>query len=127
MTEILIPTRAKAAHIATKRYTKTPWRDGTPRVAPARDAVTPIGGMLTGRETERLMAETARDYGADEAQVVVETYKRGDEPIEVNPRHRGRAGSSGVYSGFSAPTPEEMAAYPDEFKTWGSARSEKED
>lgn len=127
MAEIIIPTRAKGAYIKTQRYTKTPWRDGTPRVAPARDAVTPIGGMMSARETEKMMANVAAEHHADESQVVIETYKRGEEPIEVNPRHRGRAGSTSQWTGWSAPTPEEMSHYPGEFLTWGSCRPIEEE
>ena len=87
MTELIDPVRAKAGYIATTRV------DKAGRVVPARDHVVVSKGIYSGKEMERAMREVAAEVGAPESAIRIETYKKGEAPIEANPRHRGIAHS----------------------------------
>lgn len=82
----IVPVRAKRAYIKQKRFRK----DG--QVVNAKGhMVSGMGGVYSAKEMEGVMREVARESGADERDVVIETYARGEAPVEVNPRHRGLA------------------------------------
>ena len=121
----IIPVRAKAGYIAQERY------DKAGRVVPARNhVVSATGGVMSGKEMERVMREVAADVGADESQIRVETYAKGEAPVEANPRHRGipprlerktnhtirKPHVRTLWSGGIPQTPEEWAAYVADFE-----------
>lgn len=81
--EINIPTRAKAAYIETERI------DKSGRKVKARHHVIASNGMYSGKEIEQEASRAAKEMGVSEDNIRIETYKRGEAPLEVNPRHRG--------------------------------------
>lgn len=83
MTEISMGVRAKVGYIETRR------KDKTGRVVKARDHVVSSQGMFSAKEIEKEMQQVAKEVGASEDQIRIETYRHGDSPLEVNPRHRG--------------------------------------
>ena len=127
MSEVVIPVRAKVGYIEEKRRRK----DGS--VVPARQHIVPSYGMYSANEMEGVMRQVATEVGADESQIRIETYQRGDAPIEANPRHRGtqprttahhgRPVSAAaphrtrtLWAGGTPQTPEEWAAYVADFE-----------
>lgn len=85
--------RAEAGWIETKRT------DKAGRVVKAKDHVVASQGMHSADEMEKIMREVAKDVGADESQIRISTFQRGEAPIEANPRHRSGAPRK-FYSGF---------------------------
>lgn len=84
MTELITsPVRAKAGYIEGTRV------DKSGRVVKTRDHAVPSKGLYSGKEMEKVMRDVARDVGADESQIRIETYAKGEAPIEANPIHRG--------------------------------------
>ena len=83
MTELIKPTRAKVGYIETRRLNKGG------KVVKARDHVLTSQGMHSAKEMEKEMIKIAKDVGASEDQIRIETFKNGEAPIESNPRHRG--------------------------------------
>ena len=81
----VIPVRAKAGYIEVKR------RDKGGRIRTAKQHMVASEGMHTAKEMEHVMREVAKEVGADESQIRIDTYKQGQAPIEANPRHRGFA------------------------------------
>lgn len=117
MTEVVTPARAKVGYIATKRY------DKAGRVKPAKDAIVPFKGMMTTKEAERVMRDVAEEHGADPSQIRLESYAdTAEAPMSVNPRHRGRPGAGSLWTGWSPPTPEELASLPPELVGWGAKK-----
>lgn len=81
--EISPGVRAKVGYIEVKR------RDKGGRVVKARDHVLTSQGLFSAKELEKEMINIAKEVGASEDQIRIETYNLGEAPIEVNPRHRG--------------------------------------
>lgn len=110
MVEIATGARAKTGYIATKRYRK----DGA--VVAARDAVVPMNGMFSAKEAEKVMRDVAREHGADESQIRIETYGRAaDAPMTTDPR---RGSDTRLWGGWSPPDASVLSALPGEF-LWG--------
>ena len=78
----VIPIRAKAGYIEEKR------KDKSGRTVPAKQHMVVSEGMHTAKEMEQIMVGIAKEVGADESQIRIDTYKQGRAPIEANPRHR---------------------------------------
>lgn len=120
----IIPLRAKRGYIATKRYRK----DG--QVVNAKQHVVGgMGGVYSAKEMEQEMVRVAKEVGASEDDIRIETYDKGKAPLEVNPVHRGLAKRwdrpsrptevtpakpfqrvRTQFTGWSPPTPEELDA-----------------
>lgn len=83
MTEIIIPTRAKRGYIETTRV------DKGGRTVKAKDHLFVSAGMHSTKEMEQVMIKVAKDVGASENQIRVESFNKGEALIEANPRHRG--------------------------------------
>lgn len=77
--------RAKSISIEVPREDKYGQR--TP--SKVRQHVIPSKGMFSAKEAEKVGAELAKELGVSEDTVKIETYKKGEAPLEVNPRHRG--------------------------------------
>lgn len=98
MTELITEqVRAKAGYIATTRI------DKAGRVVPARDHIVVAEGVMTAKEMEKAMRDVARDVGASESDIRIETYRKGESPVDANPRHRGGAPKR-FYGGFGSGT-----------------------
>lgn len=82
--ELVKETRAKVGYIESERKRK----DGS--IVRTRQHVVPSEGMHSTKEMEKVMRDVAKDVGASESQIHIESYAHGDAPIEANPRHRGR-------------------------------------
>jgi hypothetical protein len=133
MTELNVnPVRAKKLYIEGARQDKY----GNRKPAKVRLHEMPMAGTYSAKEAERLIPEMAERYGVSEDRVKLETYKRGEAPLETNPRHRGlgdrwsrprgdtvREIPTGehsvrvrrVFQGGIPQTPEEWQAHSDEF------------
>ena len=85
MTELIDPVRAKTGYLEATR------KDKAGRTVKARDHVIVSEGLYSAKEMERAMIEVAAEVGVDESAIRIETYAKGESPIEVNPRHRGTA------------------------------------
>ena len=83
--DILQPIRAKSVSIATERVDKY----GKRRNSKTRNHIVPLHGMATAKEAEKIGRDMANELGVSDDRVIVETYKKGEAPIEANPRHRG--------------------------------------
>lgn len=125
--EIINPVRAKSGYIEVERHDKY----GKRKPQKTRQHITLGAGMFSGKEMEKVMQETAKDLGVSEDAIHIETYKKGEAPIEANPRHRGlghnwdkpvneathvpRATKEirvrTVFSGWEPPTPEELEEF----------------
>lgn len=79
--------RAKSVSIAVERVDKV----GKRRNARTRNHIVPLAGMTTGDEAVKIGRDMAKELGVDESRVNVELYKKGEAPMEANPRHRGSA------------------------------------
>jgi hypothetical protein len=124
MTEIVHETRAKSGWIEVKR------KDKGGRTVKARDEMITSQGMMTAKEMERELETICEEKGYSTDQIRMETFQHGDAPIEANPRHRGlghrweKRPTEEVdhkpkvfqkvrtqFTGWSPPTPEELAAF----------------
>lgn len=85
MTEINIPARAKGLYIEGERQDKY----GQRKPSKVKLHQFPAKGMYSAKEMEQMIPEYAQQYGVSEDRVKLETYERGDAPLESNPRHRG--------------------------------------
>lgn len=119
----IVPVRAKRGYIETKRYRK----DGQ-IVRSKQHVVGGMGGVYSAKEMEVEMRRVAAEVGASEDDIRIETYERGEAPVEVNPMHRGAPKSfrsttkareivqkpfqrvRTQFTGWSPPTPEELEA-----------------
>ena len=98
MTELVTDkSRAKAGYIKTTRI------DKAGRTVPARDHVVVGAGTFTADEMHKAMLDVAHEVGADESAIGIEVYKKGQSPVDANPRHRGGAPKR-VYGGFGPGT-----------------------
>ena len=89
--------RAKAGWIETTRT------DKAGRTVKARDHVVVSAGTMTGKEMEKAMRDVAREVGANESQIRLSTYAKGESPVDANPRHRDGAPKR-FYGGFGSGT-----------------------
>lgn len=80
--EIIIPTRAEAGYVMVEKI------DKAGRRKLVKDEILPSYGMHSSAEMEREMRIAAESAGVSEDAIRIQTYKRGDEPTTVNPRHR---------------------------------------
>lgn len=118
----IVPVRARRGYIETKRYRK----DGAV-VKAKQHVVGGMGGVYSAKEMEKEMQRVAAEVGASEDDIRIETYARGEAPVEVNPVHRGLAKRwdrpsrptevapskpfqrvRTQFTGWSPPTPEEL-------------------
>ena len=76
--------RAKSVSIAVERKSKNP--DAKP--IKTRQHTVALGGMATAKEAEKIGIQLAEELGVSEDRIIVDTYKKGEAPIESNPRHR---------------------------------------
>lgn len=131
MTEIINPLRAKSAYVEVERAD----RYGKRKPRKVKQHIVVNGGTMSGKEMEHTAIEMAKELGVDESKVKIETYAKGEAPVEVNPYHRGMAKNWNkqvsepteviakkeirvrrVFNGWSFPkTEEEMAEYLEEF------------
>ena len=130
MTELITDkVRAKSVSIQVPRVDKV----GKRKNARTRNHIVPLAGMMTGDEAVRLGNDMAKELGVDESRVNVELYKKGEAPMEANPRHRGGHHRWGrpteqrevkpkpfnrirrVFAGGMPQTPAEWAAHVEEF------------
>lgn len=127
MTEIIVPARAKSVSIAVSRVDKV----GKRKNAKTRNHIVPLAGMATADEAAKIGRDMAKDLGVDESRVIVETYRKGEAPMEANPRHRGSAHRweqpkeqrevapksfvRRLFTGGIPQTPSEWSAHADEF------------
>lgn len=76
--------RAKSGYIAVERKDK----GGNVHQEHRAHQVASMG-MFSAKEMEKVMQQVAKEVGASEDQIRIETYEHGESPLEVNPRHRG--------------------------------------
>lgn len=125
----IVPVRAKSGWIEVDRI------DNGGRTIKSKAHVVASHGMFSGKEMEGVMRDVAADLGVSEDRIHVDTYAKGQAPLETNPRHRGLGLRTtapvkkqteyiavkpikvrATFSGWAAPsTPEEMEAYIAEF------------
>lgn len=131
--DITEQVRAKSVSIAVERQSKYPGR----KPSKTRQHTVALHGMATAKEAEQIGRELAAELAVSEDRVIIETYKKGEAPIEANPRHRTHGYHSynklpskptevkrkpfirdrRVWGGCSLPqTEEEKAAYIAEFE-----------
>ena len=85
MTELITEqVRAKSVSIAVNRVDKV----GKRKNAKTRNHIVPLHGMASAKEAEKIGRDMANELGVSEDRVIVETYKKGQAPMESNPRHR---------------------------------------
>lgn len=117
----IIPVRAKRGYIEVKRRRK----DGA-IVKAKQHVVAGMGGVYSAKEMELEMTRVAKEVGASEDDIRIETYAQGTAPTEVNPTFRGQAKKwqsvdravevtqrpfqrvRTQFTGWSPPTPEEL-------------------
>ena len=134
--------RAKSISIAVEREDKY----GKRKPSKTRNHIVPSAGMFSADEAEKIGRDMAAELGVDESRVKIDTYRKGEAPLEVNPRHRGlghhwdRRPSEPtevvsrkpplvrrVFGGIFIPkTPEEVAAVEAEFEARKAAYLEQE-
>lgn len=84
MTELITEqVRAKSVSISLPR------EDKGGRVKDVPQHVIPMKGMFSAKEAEKVGLDLAKELGVSDDSVRVETYKKGEAPMEANPRHRG--------------------------------------
>ena len=83
--DITNQVRAKSVSIATERTPK----GGQNKPVKTRNHIIPLKGMATAKEAEKMGIDMAKELGVSEDRIIVETYQKGEAPIEANPRHRG--------------------------------------
>lgn len=77
--------RAKSISIAVDRVDKY----GKRVPSKTRNHIVPSAGMFSADEAEKVGRDMAAELGVDESRVKIDTYRKGESPMEVNPRHRG--------------------------------------
>lgn len=82
--ELVKETRAKVGYIEGQRVRK----DGS--IVRTKQQIVASEGMHSTKEMEQVMIQVAKDVGAPEDAIRIESYAHGAAPIEANPRHRGR-------------------------------------
>lgn len=80
-----MPVRAKSAYVEVERKDK--YGERKPRKV--KQHIDIGAGMFSGKEMEKIAVEKAKELGVPEDAIKIETYKKGEAPLEVNPRHRG--------------------------------------
>lgn len=83
----LITNQVRAKSIAVKVPREDKYGERNP--SEVRQHIIPSKGMFSAKEAEKIGMELAKELGVSDDSVVVETYKKGEAPMEVNPRHRG--------------------------------------
>ena len=85
MTELITQqVRAKSISIDVDRVDKAGRKPGK-----SRQHIVPSAGMFSAKEAEKVGRDMAAELGVSEDRVRIETYRKGEAPLEVNPRHRG--------------------------------------